>query len=140
MEREGCDFDAARLIYNQEKMREAGIDPETGLSLDPKAVTNPDDFERVFAGPASDGLGARLRTKVDQTAAWWRRQSELFGFRFVPPRLVVCFDFGPHCCDLFGRFLRFGHSDFLSLQGRYAAPPRVSCEKVCGDPVVGDWF
>eukprot|EP01047_Picozoa_sp_COSAG01_P123162 COSAG01_NODE_52074_length_349_cov_1.032000_1_plen_93_part_10 len=38
MQRDGVDFDTARLAYNQQKMREAGIDPETGLSLDPKAV------------------------------------------------------------------------------------------------------
>jgi hypothetical protein len=31
------DFDEARLVYNRRKMLEAGIDPDTGLSLDPKA-------------------------------------------------------------------------------------------------------
>ncbi len=31
MAEQGCDFDAARLIYNQRKMIEAGLDPETGL-------------------------------------------------------------------------------------------------------------
>ena len=31
MAKQGCDFDTARLIYNQQKMIEAGLDPETGL-------------------------------------------------------------------------------------------------------------
>ena len=114
MEREGCDFDAARLIYNQEKMREAGIDPETGLSIDPKAVTNPDDFERVFAGPASDGLGARLRTKVEQTAAWWRRQSELFGFGFVAFISVANFLFGM-IAEWYNIFLAYYLKDDLHM-------------------------
>lgn len=34
MAEQGCDFDTARLIYNQRKMIEAGVDPETGLALD----------------------------------------------------------------------------------------------------------
>lgn len=34
MAEQGCDFDTARLLYNQRKMIEAGIDPETGLALD----------------------------------------------------------------------------------------------------------
>lgn len=33
-----CTFDQARLIRTQRKMRENGIDPLTGLPLDPKAV------------------------------------------------------------------------------------------------------
>ena len=33
MSERGCDFDNARLIYNQRKMVEAGIHPETGLPL-----------------------------------------------------------------------------------------------------------
>jgi hypothetical protein len=81
MEREGCDFDAARLIYNQQKMREAGIDPETGLSLDPKAVTNVEDFERVWE---ADAL-----TRADDTAARSVCERLLQRFRVVLTSMCV---------------------------------------------------
>lgn len=34
-----CTFDQARLIYLQDKMRQAGIDPQTGLPRDSKFVS-----------------------------------------------------------------------------------------------------
>lgn len=34
-----CNFDQARLIFLQDKMRKAGIDPQTGLPLDSKFVS-----------------------------------------------------------------------------------------------------
>lgn len=34
-----CTFDQARLIYLQDKMRKAGIDPMTGLPIDSKFVS-----------------------------------------------------------------------------------------------------
>ncbi|KAJ2747889.1 hypothetical protein GGI20_000184 [Coemansia sp. BCRC 34301] len=36
---QGVSFDKARLIRQQQLMKHNGIDPATGLSLDPKAVT-----------------------------------------------------------------------------------------------------
>ncbi|KAJ2815529.1 hypothetical protein GGI24_006019 [Coemansia furcata] len=39
METQGVSFDKARLIRQQRLMKHNGIDPATGLSLDPKAVT-----------------------------------------------------------------------------------------------------
>ena len=53
MAEQGVSFDEARTIFNRQKMVEAGIDPDTGLSLDPKAVTSEEDFARVF----DDGAG-----------------------------------------------------------------------------------
>lgn len=38
MREKGCDFDNARLELAKQRMQEAGIDPETGLPLDPKAL------------------------------------------------------------------------------------------------------
>eukprot|EP01047_Picozoa_sp_COSAG01_P095354 COSAG01_NODE_26073_length_724_cov_1.179200_1_plen_59_part_10 len=38
MRRHNCDFDEARLRLVQDKMRANGIDPDTGLPLDPKAL------------------------------------------------------------------------------------------------------
>ncbi|KAJ1719693.1 hypothetical protein LPJ53_005589 [Coemansia erecta] len=39
MEARGVSFDKARLIRQQQLMQLHGIDPSTGMSLDPKAVT-----------------------------------------------------------------------------------------------------
>eukprot|EP00002_Diphylleia_rotans_P040075 TRINITY_DN9423_c0_g1_i2.p1 TRINITY_DN9423_c0_g1~~TRINITY_DN9423_c0_g1_i2.p1 ORF type:complete len:201 (+),score=47.94 TRINITY_DN9423_c0_g1_i2:43-645(+) len=39
MKERGIDFDAARLLRQQMKMMEYGIDPATGIPLDPKLVT-----------------------------------------------------------------------------------------------------
>lgn len=39
MKRMTCTFDQARLIFLQDKMRRAGIDPQTGLPLDAKFVS-----------------------------------------------------------------------------------------------------
>ncbi|KAJ2001279.1 hypothetical protein GGI02_003811 [Coemansia sp. RSA 2322] len=39
MKSQGVTFDKARLIRQQQLMKHNGIDPSTGLSLDPKAVT-----------------------------------------------------------------------------------------------------
>ncbi|KAJ2908190.1 hypothetical protein GGI21_003132 [Coemansia aciculifera] len=39
MAAKGVSFDKARLIRQQQLMKSNGIDPATGLSLDPKAVT-----------------------------------------------------------------------------------------------------
>ncbi|KAJ2806576.1 hypothetical protein H4R21_000812 [Coemansia helicoidea] len=39
MEQHGVSFDRARLIRQQRLMQRNAIDPSTGLSLDPKAVT-----------------------------------------------------------------------------------------------------
>ena len=38
MNEKKCDFDRARRIMNARRMRAAGIDPRTGMSIDPKAV------------------------------------------------------------------------------------------------------
>ena len=51
MKEQGCDFDTARLIYNQRKMLEAGLDPETGL---PKAKTEQVGTQEHFGDRASD--------------------------------------------------------------------------------------
>ncbi|KAJ1869021.1 hypothetical protein H4R99_004512 [Coemansia sp. RSA 1722] len=39
MEAQGVSFDKARLIRQQQLMQRNGIDPSTGMPLDPKAVT-----------------------------------------------------------------------------------------------------
>ncbi|KAI9325369.1 hypothetical protein BDR26DRAFT_873411 [Obelidium mucronatum] len=39
METNEVDFDEARLLLVKQQMRDNGIDPETGLPLDPRAVT-----------------------------------------------------------------------------------------------------
>ncbi|KAF9198567.1 hypothetical protein BGZ49_000582 [Haplosporangium sp. Z 27] len=38
MKKYRCNFDQARLIHQQNKMKENGIDPRTGVPIDPKAV------------------------------------------------------------------------------------------------------
>ncbi|KAJ3131119.1 hypothetical protein HK100_006778 [Physocladia obscura] len=38
MDSHGVDFDQARVLLVQRQMRDNGIDPETGLPLDPRAV------------------------------------------------------------------------------------------------------
>ncbi|KAF9916359.1 hypothetical protein BX616_003991 [Lobosporangium transversale] len=38
MKKHRCNFDQARLIYQQNQMRANGIDPQTGVPIDPKAV------------------------------------------------------------------------------------------------------
>ncbi|ORY86102.1 hypothetical protein BCR37DRAFT_364454 [Protomyces lactucae-debilis] len=39
MKKRKCNFDQARLIMLQDKMRKAGIDPQTGLPIDSKFVS-----------------------------------------------------------------------------------------------------
>ncbi|KAF9409821.1 hypothetical protein BGZ94_001843 [Podila epigama] len=39
MQDHGCDFDQARLLRQQRQLAAHNIDPQTGLSLDPKAVS-----------------------------------------------------------------------------------------------------
>lgn len=39
MKTKRCNFDQARLIHLQDKMRKAGIDPQTGLPIDSKFVS-----------------------------------------------------------------------------------------------------
>lgn len=38
MKKYKCNFDQARLIQQQNKMKANGIDPRTGVPIDPKAV------------------------------------------------------------------------------------------------------
>lgn len=38
MKKYRCNFDQARLIQQQNKMKANGIDPRTGVPIDPKAV------------------------------------------------------------------------------------------------------
>ncbi|KAF9581504.1 hypothetical protein BGW38_001449 [Lunasporangiospora selenospora] len=38
MKKYRCNFDQARLIYQQNQMKANGIDPRTGVPIDPKAV------------------------------------------------------------------------------------------------------
>ena len=56
MARDSVDFDTARVLYNKQKMREAGICPETGLPLDPKALTSLDQSS-VGREKQEPGLG-----------------------------------------------------------------------------------
>eukprot|EP01050_Picozoa_sp_SAG11_P008437 SAG11_NODE_744_length_7406_cov_2.773231_1_plen_961_part_00 len=100
MQREECDFDTARNLYNRQKMSEAGIDPDTGLSLDPKAVTSTEDFERVSTStggaevPAQGAPCGRALAKAAKTKAWWVRQCDIFGLSFVLFISVSNFLFG----------------------------------------------
>ena len=93
MRERGCTFDEARNIYNQRKMIEAGIDPETGLSTDPKAVTSEAEFNRVMDQPAAGGGGgggvAGLPEKWKQ---WWIKQAGFFGWG------MLIFVFGANFC------------------------------------------
>jgi hypothetical protein len=85
----GCTFDEAREIYNREKMREAGIDPDSGLSTDPKAVHSAEAFAAVFDGssavvdPRFNGSTAAraqwLLLRAGSTRAYWQAQSDTFG-------------------------------------------------------------
>ena len=97
MSERGCTFDEAREIYNREKMLEAGIDPDSGLSTDPKAVHSSEAFAAVFdEGSAVEDLTAfgqrsqpghegqwpplvRVRARARETKAYWRAQSNTFG-------------------------------------------------------------
>jgi hypothetical protein len=119
MERDGVDFDTARLAYNQQKMREAGIDPETGLSLDPKAVTSTQDFERVFSAVDGDGGGdggsGWLRGRALAVRRWWAAQVRAFGLGFVLFVSVSNFCFGV-LYEWYAIFLAFYLKDDLGMK------------------------
>lgn len=63
MQREQVDFDEARLIYTEQRMREAGIDPSTGLSSDPRATVFDKKPMRIPARKISDKLLAAIATR-----------------------------------------------------------------------------
>ena len=80
MQERGCSFDDARLIYNQRKMAEAGIDPATGLSTDPKAANSPEEFNEVFTPSfILPPPGNPVMAKVEKFKKWWAAQVGFFG-------------------------------------------------------------
>jgi hypothetical protein len=147
MERENCSFDEARNIYNKQKMREAGIDPETGLSLDPKAVTNPEDFERVFSEGASsgsaDGLVPRAVARLAHAKKWWVNLVRIFGVDFVVFISLANFLFGV-LGEWYGIFLSYylkddlGYTAAVSQAISATAGLAFQLRPVCG--IVSDSF
>eukprot|EP00123_Amoebidium_parasiticum_P022883 comp9727_c0_seq1/m.4702 comp9727_c0_seq1/g.4702 ORF comp9727_c0_seq1/g.4702 comp9727_c0_seq1/m.4702 type:complete len:145 (-) comp9727_c0_seq1:25-459(-) len=57
------DFDTARLVLSQQRMREAGIDPDTGMPLDSRAVTFDSMRSRTVARTPLDRLVGLLHNK-----------------------------------------------------------------------------
>lgn len=117
MEREGCDFDEARNLYNRQKMLEAGIDPDTGLSLDPKAVTNAEDFERVFSEgqEGQQSFSQRAAAKIAKAKAWWVSLIGIFGIDFIVFISVANFLFGL-LTEWYAIFLAYYLKDDLKMK------------------------
>jgi hypothetical protein len=65
----------ARLELNRQRMRDAGVDPDTGLPLDPRAVTF-ENLRCAYTGPACSCFGGlspgRHKAFFGFAAVWWR--------------------------------------------------------------------